>query len=135
MKVMKKEDILQHTALKRELVDVPEWEGQVWVQELPASARDDYEQSLTRTIGSGRNATIKTNFKNHKAKFCAQCIVDETGERIFGDADIEQLGKLGSAAINRVFEVGQRLSGMSPKDLEELEENLSGTPAGDSHSD
>jgi len=131
-----KSKILSMVQLKKQLVDVPEWgkDAQVWVQELTASERDEYEQSLTNVRQKGRKTEVTPNFINSKARFAVKCIVDEKGERIFQDAEANKLGKLSSLAINRIVEVGYELSGMNKEDVEDLEENLSSAQSEDSPS-
>src|SRR5437879_418428 len=103
--------------LKRETVAVPEWGGEVLVQELTAADRDAFEASCV--IKKGKS--IDTNLVNLRAKLVARSIIDATtGERVFADTDAEQLGQLSAAAVNRLFEVAQRLSGLSDQDVKEL---------------
>jgi hypothetical protein len=42
---------------------------------------------------------------------------------------VEALGKKSAAALNRVFEVAQRLSGITDDDVEELAKNSVGGPS------
>jgi hypothetical protein len=60
--------------------------------------------------------------------------VDDDGNRVFGDNDIEVLGGKSAAALNRLFAVASRLSGLSGSDVEELTENFGETPGGSSSS-
>jgi len=132
-----KDDILTHSQLNKQLVDVPEWgEGtQVWVSELTSEAEDAYQASIVKQEGAGKNTEFKTDLANRKAKFAVQCIVDENGKRVFSDNDVSKVAALGARALNRIVDVGYELSGMSMKDLEELEANLSGSPEDGSNSD
>jgi hypothetical protein len=49
---------------------------------------------------------------------------------VFTDADIVALGAKNAAALNRLFEVAQRLSGLRGEDFEELLGNSGSAPAG-----
>jgi hypothetical protein len=71
--------------------------------------------------GEGKNAKVKLD--NLRAKLVARAIVDETGKRIFADADIPALAGKSAAALNRVYEVAQRLSGITQEDVDELTKN------------
>lgn len=94
-------------------VTVPEWGGTVRVVGLTGIERDRMEASV---VGNGK----KMNLTNFRARLCALSIVDDQGERIFADADIGALGKKSAAALDRVFSVAQRLSGLSDEDVEDL---------------
>jgi hypothetical protein len=63
------------------------------------------------------------NLRNIRAKLVALTVVDEDGNRIFSDEDAEALGKKSAAALDRIFAVAQRLSGLRPEDVEELAGN------------
>lgn len=94
-------------------VTVPEWGGTVRVVGLTGIERDRMEASV---VGNGK----KMNLTNFRARLCALSIVDDQGERVFADADIGALGKKSAAALDRVFSVAQRLSGLSDEDVEDL---------------
>ena len=70
----------------------------------------------------GKNT--KMDLRNMRAKLVALTVVDDKGKRLFrGDADVNALGRKSAAALQRVFEVAQRLSGLSDEDMEELAKN------------
>ena len=52
--------------------------------------------------------------------------MDEQGARLFSNAEIEALAKKSGSALKRVYEVVRELSGLSEKDVEELEKNSAG---------
>ncbi len=114
-----REAILQINDLPAEDVEVPEWSGVVRVRGLTAAERDQFEQSIVETRGKN----TRVNLRNIRAKLVALTVVDEQGNRVFSDSDVEALGRKSAAALNRVFEVAQRLSGLRPEDVEELAGN------------
>ena len=101
-----------------EKVSVPEWGGDVYVKTYGGDERDSFEQSII--------VEEKTNLIGVRAKLCVRCVVDESGVRLFSDEDATLLGKKNAAAVNRVFEVAQRLNKLLREDVEELIKN-SGT--------
>lgn len=119
IKLLNRDAILQVQDLPRELVEVPEWGGAIYVRGLTGAERDSFEQSIIDQRGKG----VKMNLKNIRAKLVAMCVVDEQGNRIFRDEDAELLGQKSAAALNRIFEVAQRLSGLRSEDVEELAGN------------
>lgn len=118
-KFLSREDILAIDDLPYEDVEVPEWGGVVRVRALTGAERDAYEASIVRRKGN----KTELNPENMRAKLVALCVVDEQGNRLFTDKDIELLGRKSAAALDRVFEVAQRLSGLRPEDMEEIEKN------------
>lgn len=116
-----RDQIMAHVGqtLRTEIVDVPEWGGTVIVRELTGRERDRFEASIVEQ--RGRRTVV--NMANMRAKFVAACAIDEQGQPLFYPSDVEMLGDLSAAALNRVFDVGRRLSGLSDEDVEELEKN------------
>jgi hypothetical protein len=102
--------------LKTEEVPVPEWGGSVLVRELTGRGRDEWEASLTVQRGD----RIVPDTANLRAKLVARCVVGEDGEPLFSQQDVNALGELSAAALNRVADVASRLSGLREEDLEEM---------------
>lgn len=126
MATLNREAILKADDLKRESVDVMEWGGSVLVKQLTASERDRFESKLF--VGDGINR--KVNQENLRAKLCALCIVGDDGKRLFTDEDVTALGNKSAGALNRVFEVAQRINGMGAEAVEEAKKLSEGdTPA------
>ena len=126
---MNRDEILECDDRPIESVDVPEWGCSVKVRTMASAERDKYEQSVV-DIDSG-----KRNFRNLRAKLCVLTIVDDDGELIFGPNDAEKLGAKSAKAIDRIFEVAQRLNGIGQGDIEELEKNSGTVPDGDLYLD
>lgn len=123
MAILTREQILQADDLKREMVEVPEWGGEVIVRCLTGTERDEFESALIQFKGQSYNIKLA----NARARLTSLSVVDEAGERLFSEADVVALGQKSAAALSRVFEAAQRLSGLKPKDMEEL---LKNSPSG-----
>jgi hypothetical protein len=106
--------ILAAAALRTEEADVPEWGGVVLVRELRGRERDEWEASLAVQRGK----QMVPDVANMRAKLVARCIVTADLEPVFSQQDVNALGELSAAALDRVFEVASRLSGLSEADLE-----------------
>lgn len=136
---LSREDVLAINDLQKEEVFVSEWDAWVWVRALTGTERDAFEASLVseKTIRRGRKSetTREANLNNLRARLCALTMCDEEGNRLFSDADVRELGKKSASALNKVFEVAQRLSGLSDDDVEELAGNSPDDPNDDSTSD
>lgn len=105
--------------LKTEEVRVPEWGGTVRVRSLTGLERDKFESESMEKRGDGYEAI----FKNLRARLITLSVVDGEGNRLFKDGDAQKVGSKNAAALNRVFEVAQRLSGLTGKDVEDLAKN------------
>jgi len=120
-----REAILAATSLPTEEVPVPEWGGTVVVRGLDGEGRDEFEASTVTVRG---NVGVRDT-ANIRAKLAARCIIDhDTGEPAFTQQDVWALGRLSGVALNRVWEVAARLSGIGQEDMEELEGKSSPPP-------
>jgi hypothetical protein len=114
---LSKDDILKAADNAPEEVEVPEWGGTVLVRGMTGRERDAFEVSM---MTSGRGGRREVNPVNVRAKLVARCVVDDDGNRLFDDADATELGAKSAAAVDRVYAVAARLSGMGDGDQEEM---------------
>src|SRR6516162_5882027 len=104
---LSRDDILKAADNEPEEVDVPEWGGSVLVR-------------------GGRRQVDPANVR---AKLVARCVIDDDGNRLFTDADVAELGGKSAAAVDRVYAVAARLSGMGGE--EEMQELVRDFALGD----
>jgi len=122
--LLSRENILNAVDIKTEVVSCPEWGGDVMVRGLTAQERDKLEQSLYTTKKHGNGfEVVPTKSDTIRVKLVVLTCVNENGDLIFTVADIDSLNKKSAAPIDRIFAVAQRLSGLTEKDVEELEKN------------
>ncbi len=120
MALLSRDAILAADDREYEVVPCPEWGGEVRLRSLTGAERDAYEQSLVQTRGKSR----EMNLRNARAKLVALCAVDENGNRLFTDADVNALGKKNAKPLDRLFDVARRLSGLSEDDVDRLTEDF-----------
>jgi len=122
-----KDQILSAEDIRHEDVTVPEWGGvKVRIRGLNGTQRDSFEAKMVALKKGGQDVELR--LADFRSKFLVKCLYDpETDSRIFGDGDAQALGRKSSAVIDRLFEVAQRLSGMSDDSVEEAKGNS--TPA------
>lgn len=128
--LLTRDAILGASDIKTEDVSVPEWGGTVRVKGLTAAQRDQVEAKAV----SARGSSMQLNLVGMRAHMAALSIVDGDGKALFTQADIKALGEKSGAALDRVFEVVTRLSGMSDNDVEELTKNSEADQSDDSPS-
>lgn len=117
MGCLSKDHILRQKASgKWERVDVPEWGGHVNVRVMSATERD--------FLGE-RFAESKVGLR---AVIAAMLVCDDDGNDLFSDADVNALGEVSGAALDRVLQVAERLNGLTQESIEDAEKNLETTP-------
>ena len=116
-----KDEILGADDLKRETVDIPEWGGEVLLRELRGRERDAFEEG---SLDKQRNVSMV----NMRARLVALSAIDEEGERLFTAKEALELGGKSATALNKLFEVCCKLSGITETDVDELEKNSEATP-------
>lgn len=127
-----RDQILAISDIQTEEVTVPEWGGLVVrMRGMSAAERDRWEEEMIQI--KGKTTTI--NRRNARARLVVRCAVDQDGNRIFGNDDIAALGQKSAAAMDRLYEVASRLSGISDEDMEELAGNSETGQSDDSSSD
>ena len=130
-KMLKKDVILAVQDIAVEKVEVPEWDGHVFVKGLTGSERDKFEASLMTV--QGKKQTVNT--ANVRAKLASLTVCDEAGATLFTEKDVQALGKKSASALQRIFAVSQRLSRIGDEDIKELAEGLKKNPLEGSPSD
>jgi hypothetical protein len=128
MSLLNREAILAAQDVKDETIAVPEWGGDVRVRAMTADARDAFEQDAYKAASEKRQLT------SLRARMVARCVIDEHGNLLFTEADIEALGKKSAAALDRIYEAVLRMNALRQSDIEDLEKNSVAGPAGASSS-
>lgn len=92
----------------------------VYVRSMNADERGYFENEIARY----KESKGKTDFpRTFTMKVAAKCACDDKGNRIFTDTEVSILGKTNAAVVARIAAAGQRLSGFSKQDIEDLEKN------------
>lgn len=131
MNVSLREKILKCKDIQTEKVHIPEWSVDIYVRGLTGKERDRYEASLLETRGRSQ----VTNYANARAKMVILAACDENGDPVFTQADLQELTDKSAAALDRIFSVARRLSGMDEDDINELVNDLKNDPSAGSGSD
>lgn len=119
-KKLSRDAILSIDDIQTEEVFVPEWGGSVLVRGMVGHERDAFEATLLKQRGKQQEMDLT----DVRAKLAARSIVDEAGALVFTLEDVAALSKKSGAALQRIFNVAQRLSGLSDDDIEELAKNF-----------
>lgn len=105
-----------------ELVEVPEWGVKVLVRGFSLGAKDDFLASILDA------ETKKTNLKAFNVGVLIGTAYDpETGAKLFSEADIPLLKEKSAAIVQRLVDVGNRLSGLTDEAVEVAAKKSSST--------
>jgi hypothetical protein len=116
-------------SLPSEVVAVPEWGGEVRVRVMTGTERDIFD------LWAVEQREKPNGWQNMRARLCAMTIIDpDTGERMFGDNEIEALGRGNWLALERVYSVATRLNRLDKESVDAAEKNSAPDQSGDSSS-
>lgn len=116
---LSKDQILSADDLPIRAVNVPQWGGEVLLKTLNGSEREELERLVNEFKTRGKLAGGKAV----RAVAAALSIVDENGNRIFQDTDIESLAKKSGAALDLLLDEILEHNAMTKGAAEELEKN------------
>lgn len=88
----------------------------LFVRGMTGAERDGFEGAYLEAKESKRAPNIR-------GALAVRTLCDADGQRLFEDADADQVAGLPARELDRIFAVAQRLSGISQEDVEELEKN------------
>ena len=117
---LSKDDLLKaddNVSEEVDLSDLPGYHGSVLIRGMTGRERDAFEVSLMQSAAGGQRVMDP---RNMRAKLVARCAIDDDGNRLLTDADAAELGDKSASAINRMYTVAARLSGMADEDREDM---------------
>lgn len=117
--LISKEQILAADDLPRERITVKAWGGDVMIRTMTGEERDAFEESLIDRSGDGP----RRNMLNFRAKLLSRCIVNDKGNRLFEEGEIEALGRKNGGILDMLSAVAQRLNRLSDDDIARLIKN------------
>lgn len=126
-KYLTKDEIFAAQDLPVEDVDCPEWGGVLRVRGLNGAQRDAWEASIQKKLPSGE---VVPDFNDIRAKFVSRVVVDENNIRMFTDAEVKKLTEKSAIPLDRICDVGKRISGMSDDAITVAEGNSDGQSDG-----
>lgn len=97
-------DILKANDLQIKEVEVPEWDGYVFIKPLSAAEALEFAEAA------------KEKKSNAAVRLVVISVVDDEGNPLFTDADIEQLKKKSMRAVMTIQKAALKLNGLSDDD-------------------
>lgn len=122
---LSREQILGVQDIKTKEIEVPLWDGSVYIRQLTRGQQDEYMQRqfgvmAMKQQGKSQNVEGSVNVFGHDAWIFAQGVCDESGNRLFSDKDVDKLKEKNGEAIGFVAKEIILFSGMQA-DIAELE--------------
>lgn len=113
MKKIVDRSILDYDDSGKELVEVPEWNGCVYVRRLTVNERLGFAEQMSN-VPAGKIP------KGAMEEMVATVCVDENGQQIFTPDDHDRLCQKTSSAIERIFNAAAELNGLTAKSVEKI---------------
>ena len=110
------ENILQFEDSGIEPIGLPEWGGSAYIRTMSGSERDSWEMYASKQMDKSNNVNIR-------AKLACICLCDENGKRLFGDGQVEALGKKSSKPLDRIYSQALKLNKLTDEEIETIEKN------------
>lgn len=124
-----RDKILAAADIPSEKITIPEWNVEILVKGMSAGERLHLQKV------SYDQKTGQVHMEKMYPDIVVSCCHDpQTGEPIFTDADKEAILSKSSAAVEKIAEVGLRLSGLGKDSQDEAGKDSSSTPSDDSSS-
>jgi hypothetical protein len=106
---LSKDAILCADDITLEVVEIPEWGGNVNIRTMTGAQRD----ALENRIRDDKQRDVR-------AYVAVACACDEQGNQLFTKADIQALSKKSGKALDRIFEAAIALNKISKEDVDAL---------------
>ena len=133
MTLLNFDDIVASQDKEYQDVDVPEWGGTVRIATMSGEDRDRWELSMMQADDTSERG-FKLNFDAYsRVRLVAMCLVDDNFNRIFVTKEqIERLSQKSGKVMDLLYDVAQRVNGITESDIDDLEKNSVSVQNGDS---
>ena len=115
--------------VKRTFHEVETSRGVVRLRSVTERERAKFEADTLDKSGKG----TKRGLVSMKPRLIILCAVDDQGDPILNQGDIDSLLDMDSQTINQLADVCQQLVGITESDVEDMEKNYETSPGDDSH--
>lgn len=115
MPALTRDQILAANDVNLLKINVPEWGGDVYIRVMTVGERDAYENEWQRKKDTGVD--------DFRTKFLVRCLVDDKGNRLFDNGDVQRLAEKSARVMNRVWLAAMEHNNLSDASIEELAKN------------
>jgi hypothetical protein len=132
VKILSADDILKANDLERITIEVPEWGGSVEMWDLTEQESTAWEKEIA--IEDGKESGLEERYDRVRVSLVARVLRKPDGTRLFGESQLEALGKKSGKPIRRLFEIALERNGIRKANVEEMVKNFVATPIAGSSS-
>lgn len=126
-------------ATLRKTIDVPFPDEDTFyrLREMSGTERDRFEIASFKIKPNNNGAehapqTREIDPLYLRARLVASCLVDESGERIYTDKQVQECSdELSASVLNKLFNAAQKLNGLEATAVEDAAKNSASDPQGD----
>jgi hypothetical protein len=108
--ILTAEQIRNQNDLKIEIVDVPEWGGEVKIKEMNVRQRGEFELWVKKN---------ENNLVEIRERLLVMVVVDDDGMPLFKESDVSVLQQKNAVPVDRIFEAAIKLNKLSNKSLDD----------------
>lgn len=116
-----RDTILGHNSLETAEVECPEWGGTILCRALSGRERGIVEGLFLHAQQTDFNHRSLADLGDVKTRTVLMAAIDEDGDRLFTNSDLDKLGALSAAPIDRIAAKVLGMSGVGDAEMEELE--------------
>ena len=98
--------------------------GDIYVRSMSARGRDTYEMECFAASKRAKESGVGSYMDNHRALLVVCTACHKNGSPIFDAHDLEWLGNKNAKSLDKIVDAGQKLAGISSKDLDDMEKSL-----------
>ena len=99
-------------------VEVPEWGGSILLRGMTGEQRNNYEH-----WAHTQSKETVPDYRGIRERLIMSCAIDENGEALFTEDDLQQLAAKNSEVIDRLHEKCRELCGMDQDAVEDAAKN------------
>ena len=126
--LLNKDALLEKQFTKFEDVPMPEFgeEASLRIAVMSGASRDAYEEEVSKQRDDNDD---KLSLVGMRARLIVLSAINELGDRIFADEDLDKVNALPSDVIDRLFDVAGELNGLKAQAAEDAAKNSESAPS------
>lgn len=117
-----KDDLLALAKATRKLVPLKLDVGTVYVRELSARQKDDFDEAQSVKLAKSANPKADRP-EGYRAATVALCVCDAEGVELFDESEAGKIGELPEVVLGKMYAACQRVNGVTKEQLDEALKN------------
>ena len=134
--LLTREALLVKQDLKKVKVELPM--GYVYVREMTAAEKNDFEMMLLKTTRTGNPknpVAYESSLENYRTKLLVCTVCDEEGKLLFTKKDVSLLSQnMSASTMEKIADEASKLNAITKEDREEMLKNSETDPEDGSNS-